>query len=215
MVRVIICDDQTVVRDGLAAILSTVAQIEVVGMAAHGEEVLRLVEQEQPDVVLMDLNMPVMNGVQATRLIRERFHTIHILVLTTYADDAWLFDAVRAGATGYILKDTRRNDLVRAIEDTAQGKAWLDPDVAGKLMTYVSQSKNVVSPSKDTGVEKLTNRELEVLRLVARGQSNTDIAAELNLSAGTVRNYVSEILGKLGVSDRTQATLYAQEHRFL
>ncbi|MBV7337745.1 response regulator transcription factor [Chloroflexi bacterium TSY] len=215
MVRVLICDDQTVVRDGLAAILSTVAEVEVVGMAANGEEALSLVAQRQPNVVLMDLNMPVMNGVQATRLIREHYDDVYVLVLTTYADDAWLFDAVRAGATGYILKDTRRDDLVRAIEDSARGKAWLDPDVASKLMAYVSQNTSAAPETEVAGSEKLTNRELEVLRLIARGRSNTDIAKELQLSTGTVRNYVSEILGKLSVSDRIQAALYVQKHQLL
>ena len=145
-ISVLICDDQAVVREGLAAILSTVTHINVVGLAGQGQEALDLIVQEQPDVVLMDLNMPVMNGVQATRRIREQFPQVAVLVLTTYATDEWLFDAVRAGAAGYLLKDTRRDDLVRAIEGTARGQTHLDPDVAGKLMAHVAQAQESTPP---------------------------------------------------------------------
>ena len=134
MIRVLICDDQTVVREGLAAILSTDDEIEVVGLACNGEEALALAATDRPDVVLMDLNMPVMNGVQATQRLRRSYPDVRVLVLTTYADEAWVIDAIRAGAAGYLLKDTRRDDLVAAIKGTAEGKSFLDPTVAGKLM---------------------------------------------------------------------------------
>lgn len=213
-ISVLICDDQAVVREGLAAILSTISHIKVIGLASHGQEALELVALNQPDIVLMDLNMPVMNGVQATRLIREQFPQVAILVLTTYATDEWIFDAIRAGATGYLLKDTRRDDLVRAIEGTAQGKAHLDPEVAAKLMAHITQSPNLTSfpsgPSLDLA-DALTLREREVLRLLAQGLSNPEIAHQLHLSPGTVRNYVSEIFTKLGVSDRAQAAIAAMK----
>ncbi|MCB0168726.1 MAG: response regulator transcription factor [Anaerolineae bacterium] len=212
-ISVLICDDQAVVREGLAAILSTVPQIKVVGLAGHGQEVLELIAQQQPDVVLMDLNMPVMNGVQATRRIREQFPQVAVLVLTTHATDEWLFDAIRAGAAGYLLKDTRRDDLVRAIEGTARGQTHLDPDVAGKLMVHVAQASETQPPTELP--EPLTPREEEVLRLLAQGLSNPEIAERLNLSAGTVRNYVSEAFAKLGVSDRAQAAIMAVKLRLI
>ena len=211
-ISVLICDDQAVVREGLAAILGTVSQLRVTGLASHGQEAIDLVAHTRPDVVLMDLNMPVMNGVQATRLIREQFPGVAVLVLTTYATDEWVFDAIRAGASGYLLKDTRRDDLVRAIEGTAQGKAHLDPEVAGKVMAHIAQ--NPVLDSSLAGLpldlpEALTVREQEILRLLAQGLSNPEIAGQLHLSPGTVRNYVSEIFAKLGVSDRAQAAIAA------
>jgi DNA-binding NarL/FixJ family response regulator len=211
---VLICDDQAVVREGLAAILSTVPQIEVVGLASQGQEAVELVAQHRPDVVLMDLNMPGMNGVQATRHIREKFPEVAVLVLTTYATDEWVFDAIRAGAAGYLLKDTRRDDLVRAIEGTAQGQSHIDPNVAGKLMAHVAQTPlpnlHPLTPAASLE-ELLTAREQEVLRLLAHGLSNPEIAKELHLAPGTVRNYVSEIFAKLGVSDRTQAVVMAMK----
>lgn len=212
-ISVLICDDQAVVREGLAAILSTVSQIKVVGLAGHGQEALDMVTQQRPDVVLMDLNMPVMNGVQATRRIREQFPQVAVLVLTTHATDEWLFDAIRAGAAGYLLKDTRRDDLVRAIEGTARGQTHLDPAVAGKLMAHVAQEGATALPPDLP--EPLTPREEEVLRLLAQGLSNPEIAERLNLSAGTVRNYVSEAFAKLGVSDRAQAAIMAVKLRLI
>ncbi|MEM7130554.1 MAG: response regulator transcription factor [Chloroflexota bacterium] len=201
-IRVLLCDDQTVVRDGLEAILSVVPHIEVVGAAEHGAEAVQLVERFQPHVVLMDLNMPVMNGIQATRQIRERFPDVQVLALTTYATDEWVYDAIRAGAAGYLLKNTKRDMLVAAIEGTAAGEAQLSPDVARKLMNYVA----------DTSVqsfEELSKREREILHLITQGRTNPEIAEQLNLATGTVRNYVSEILAKLGVPDRAAAAALA------
>lgn len=201
-IRVLLCDDQTVVRDGLEAILSVVPHIEVVGAAEHGVEAVQLVERLQPHVVLMDLNMPVMNGILATRQIRERFPDVQVLALTTYATDEWVYDAIRAGAAGYLLKNTKRDMLVAAIEGTAAGEAQLSPDVARKLMNYVA----------DTSVqsfEELSKREREILHLITQGKSNPEIAEQLNLATGTVRNYVSEILAKLGVPDRAAAAALA------
>ncbi len=208
MVRVLICDDQTVVREGLAAILSTDDEIEVVGLARNGEEALALAAEGRPDVVLMDLNMPVMNGVQATQRLHLTHPDLYVLVLTTYADDVWVRDAIRAGAAGYLLKDTRRDDLVAAIKGTAEGKSFLDPTVAGKLMRQMV-AEPAARPVDAGQVEALTERELEVLRLLAQGYSNPEIAQQVHLAAGTVRNYVSTILQKLGVEDRTQAAVVA------
>jgi len=208
MVRVLICDDQTVVREGLAAILSTDPGIEVVGLAGDGREAVVLVGETHPDVVLMDLKMPVLNGVQATRSLRRAYPELRILVLTTYASEEWIMDAIQAGAAGYLLKDARRGDLVAAIKGTAEGKTFLDPTIAGKVMRRAAVAPGPPS-SAEPPAEALTERELDVLRLLVQGYSNPEIAQRLHLARGTVRNYVSAILGKLGVSDRTQAAVEA------
>ena len=209
MIRVLICDDQDVVCEGLRAILKTASGLEVVGVARDGAEALELVPKVRPNVVLMDLKMPGMNGIQATRHIRTQYPQVRVLVLTTYDADEWVFDAIRSGAAGYLLKDTPRDQLVEAIKGTASGKTHVDPNVAGKLFAQVAQAPAAV----DTLVaDALSEREREVLGLLARGLSNADIAARLCLSEGTVRNYVSAIFSKLGVSDRTQAAVLAIRH---
>ena len=206
MIRVLICDDQAVVCEGLKAILSTVNTIEVVGIANDGEQAVEAVAQLQPDVVLMDLKMPVMTGVQATRLIHSQYPTVRVLVLTTYDFDEWVFDAIRNGAAGYMLKDTPRENLVAAIQGTAAGKTFVDPAVAGKLFNQITRGS---APTDSGIVNTLSEREREILRLLASGLSNSDIAQHLFLSEGTVRNYVSSVLTKLRVSDRTQAAVLA------
>lgn len=206
MIQVVIVDDQTVVREGLAAILSTDPEIEIVGLASDGQEALQLVAETQPDVVLMDLKMPVLNGIQATQRLRRAHPEVYILVLTTYAGDQWVFDALRAGAAGYLLKDTRRDELIAAVKGTAEGKSYLDPSVAARIMQQAIAGPSAPAPAGEP-VEPLTERELQVLRLLAEGYSNPAIAQRLHLARGTVRNYVSAILQKLGVSDRTQAAV--------
>jgi DNA-binding NarL/FixJ family response regulator len=208
MVRVLIVDDQTVVREGLAAILSTDEEIKVVGLAADGREALDLVPEAQPDVVLMDLKMPVLNGVQATQRLRQAYPQVRVLVLTTYVADEWVFDAIRAGAVGYLMKDTRRDDLIAAVKGTADGKSYLDPAIAGRVMQQAVSSSPASAPSEPQ-TEALTERELQILHLLAQGYSNPEIAQRLHLARGTVRNYVSVVLQKLGVSDRTQAAIEA------
>jgi DNA-binding NarL/FixJ family response regulator len=208
MVRVLIVDDQTVVREGLAAILSTDSEIEVVGLAGDGQEALDLVSQTHPDVVLMDLKMPVLNGVQATQRLHHERPGIYVLVLTTYAENEWVFEALQAGAAGYLLKDTRRDELIAAIKGTAEGKSYLDPAIAGRVMQQAAAMPPRLVPNGSES-EMLTERELQVLRLLAEGYRNPEIAERLYLARGTVRNYVSGILQKLGVSDRTQAVIEA------
>jgi len=207
--RVIICDDQALIRDGLQMLLKLEADIEVVGLAQNGAEAVELVERKNPDLVLMDLKMPGMNGVEAARRICQSHPKVKVLVLTTYDDDAWVFDAIRAGASGYLLKDTPREEVVKAIRGTVAGKAFVDPTVAGKLLTQVA---NQPSQSSSFIMDKLTEREIDVLRLVARGLNNADIAERFHLSEGTVRNHISAILAKLNVSDRTQAAVIAIQH---
>jgi DNA-binding NarL/FixJ family response regulator len=209
MIRVLVCDDQDVVTEGLKAILRTDPEIEVVGIASDGGEAIELAASLAPDVILMDLKMPVVNGIQATRAIRTQHPKLHVLVLTTYDADEWVFDAIRSGASGYLLKDTPREELIAAIKGTAAGKTHVDPNVAGKLFSRLTQA----APAPETAQNfALSEREMEVLRLLARGLSNSDIAERLFLSEGTVKNYVSAVLTKLGTPDRTQAALLALRH---
>jgi DNA-binding NarL/FixJ family response regulator len=207
--RVIICDDQALIRDSLEMLLSLDQDIDVVGQAQDGAEALELVTQHRPDLVLMDLKMPGMNGIEATRQICTHYPAVKVLVLTTYDDDEWVFDAIRAGAAGYLLKDTPREGVIKAVKGTVEGKTFVDPAVAGKLLGQVA-SRQAQPASLITA--KLTEREVDVLQLLARGLSNADIAARLYLSEGTVRNHVSAILAKLEVSDRTQAAVIAIRH---
>jgi len=206
MQRVLICDDQMIVCEGLERILSAASDIEIVGTAHNGQEALDLIPTTKPDLVLMDLKMPVMNGIIATRKISEQYPNVYVLVLTTYDDDEWVFDAVRAGAAGYLLKDTPPADLVKAIHGTVAGQSFVDPNVAGKILSgYATTGVTLNQPTN----YNLSERESDILGLIAQGLSNADIAQQLYLTEGTVRNYTSEIFKKLGVSDRTQAAVVA------
>jgi DNA-binding NarL/FixJ family response regulator len=207
--KVIICDDQAIIRDGLEMLLKLEKDIEVLGQAQDGAEAVDMVKKAQPDLVLMDLKMPGLNGIEATRQIRSHYPQVKVLVLTTYDDDEWVFDAIRAGASGYLLKDTPREEVIKAVKGTAAGKTFVDPAVAGKLLHQVADKQ--VQPSTLL-TDKLTEREVDVLRLVARGFNNADIAERLHLSEGTVRNHVSAIFAKLEVADRTQAAVIAIQH---
>ena len=209
VVRVLICDDQEEVREGLRAILGSVPGLEVVGVVANGAEAVEAVGKLTPDVVLMDLNMPIKNGVQATREIAIGHPDVKVLVLTTYDAEEWVVDAIRAGAGGYMLKDAPRDQLVAAIRGTAAGRTHVDPGVAGDLFAMVATTDS--GPTTTVG-DNLTERERDVLRLVGQGMSNAEIAERLFLSEGTVRNYVSAVLAKLQVADRTQAAVLAVKH---
>lgn len=204
--KILICDDQAIVCEGLSRILGSDSELEVVGIAHNGEEALALIPESQPDLVLMDLKMPIMNGVVTTRKIREEYPHIHVLILTTYDDDEWIFDAIRGGAAGYLLKDTPPRELITAIKGTMEGKSYIDPSIGAKVLTQVAAKKKT-EPLPSTF--PLSDREFEVLNLVAQGLTNSDIAQKLFLTDGTVRNYTSEIFKKLGVSDRTQAAIVA------
>jgi DNA-binding NarL/FixJ family response regulator len=207
--KVIICDDQAIVRDGLELLLKLEKDIDVVGLAQDGAEAVDLVAKTSPDLVLMDLKMPGMNGVEATRKICTLYPNTKVLVLTTFDNDEWVFDAIRAGASGYLMKDTPRGKVIEAVRGTVMGKSYVDPLVAGKLLDRVA-SKQEQPATVITA--RLTNREVEVLRLLAQGLSNAEIAEKLHLSEGTVRNHVSSIFSKLDVSDRTQAAILAIRH---
>jgi DNA-binding NarL/FixJ family response regulator len=208
MIKVLIADDQEIVCEGLKRILESDPEIRVSGIANDGQEALDLVEKELPDLILMDLQMPRMNGVQAIRRLRIKYPNLPILVLTTYMDDKWLFDAIRSGASGYLMKDRPRQELLDAIKGTIAGDSYIDPSVAGKVLSNVASS-----PARhEDSSYNLTDREQDILNLLAQGLSNADISHRLYLSEGTVRNYTSTLFAKLGVSDRTQAVILALRH---
>ncbi len=212
MIRILIADDQAIARQGLHVILNSEDDFEVVGQAKDGQEALELVETLQPDLVVMDLKMPRLNGVQATKAIKEKFPNVAILVLTTYDLDDWVANAIRNGANGYLLKDTPPQELITAIRGTVQGKSYVDPNIAGKMLQQMQQSMPSAPRERLELTEPLTERELDVLKLLATGLSNQEIAESLKLSEGTVRNYLSTLFGKLGVSDRTKAAVLAIQH---
>lgn len=208
-VRLLLVDDQALFREGLRSLLSVQPGVEVVGEAAHGEQAVRLAHELKPQVVLMDLRMPVLGGVEATRRIRAADPACRVLVLTTFDDDEEVFAALRAGAAGYLLKDAPSEKLIEAINVAARGGSFLQPSIAAKV---VAEFTRLSQPPSDLRlVDPLSERELEVLRHLARGKSNKEIAAALNLVEGTVKNHMSNILSKLAVQDRTQAALKARE----
>ncbi|HEY5572703.1 MAG TPA: response regulator transcription factor [Anaerolineales bacterium] len=199
-IRILIVDDHSVVRQGLQMFLALDPDIEVIGEASNGAEAVEFVKDEQPDVVLMDLLMPIMDGIEATKVIRSDFADTEVIALTSVLEDNAVVGAIRAGAIGYLLKDTEADDLVRAIKAAASGQVQLSPKAAERLMREIRAPE---SP------EKLTDRETEVLRLLAEGKANKEIARELSISETTVKTHVSNILMKLNVPSRTQAALYA------
>lgn len=205
-VKVMIVDDHAIVREGLTMLLNEEAEVEVVGEARDGVDALTMVAHLQPDVVLMDLVMPEMDGIAATKEIRQKYPDCQVLVLTSFAEDQRVPDAIQAGAVGYLLKDVLKADLLRAIHAAARGEPTLHPEAQRQLM------QQVVAPASPNLLDSLTDREMDVLRLIAQGNSNKEIAAALHLTEGTVKGYVSTILSKLQVADRTQAALYAVKH---
>jgi DNA-binding NarL/FixJ family response regulator len=208
VIRVVIADDQALFREGLRAVL-TAGGVDVVGEARNGAEAVALAAELGPDVVLMDLRMPVLDGAAATRRILSAARPPRVIVLTTFDDDDSVFDAVRAGALGYLLKDTSSTKLVEAIELAARGESWLDPAVAAKLVTEFART--APAGKRDVAADLgLSEREIAVLQRMARGAANKEIAAELHIAEGTVKNHVTSILEKLDVSDRTQAALKAR-----
>lgn len=211
MTRIVIADDQALFREGLRTLLSIRPDMDVVGEAANGEEAVALVEALRPNVVLMDLRMPKVDGVQATARIRERWPEVPVLVLTTFDDDANLFGALKAGAAGYLLKDVSSETLISAIQAAARGESFLQSTVTGRVVAAFARLMESGGPRAEALVLPLSPREREIVALLGSGASNKEIADRLNLAEGTVKNHVTSILTKLDVRDRTQAAIRARQ----
>jgi DNA-binding NarL/FixJ family response regulator len=215
-VRVLLVDDQALFREALAVLLDVRSEVEVVGEAANGDEALRRTAEVRPDVVLMDLRMPVLDGIATTQRMRAEHPGVRVIALTTFDEDSEVFAALRAGAMGYLLKDVSSDRLVEAILAAARGESVLQPSVAAKVVARFAQlPADDDQPAPQPLVVPLSDRELEVLRLMADGRSNREIAAALFLAEGTVKNHVTNVLAKLGARDRTQAALRARALRLL
>ncbi|MEM6423552.1 MAG: response regulator transcription factor [Cyanobacteria bacterium P01_C01_bin.73] len=211
MIRILLVDDQPLFREGLASLLTLEEDLAVVGEANHGQEAVKLAEQLQPDVILMDVRMPICNGVEATRAIQARFPWIQILVLTTFDEDEYVFQSLEVGALGYLLKSTPAKQVAIAIRNVQQGYSQLGPTIAPKVFSQVKPLPK--SPQADWQ-SVFNSRELEILRLLGHGHSNREIAAALHLTEGTVKNHMTNIFCQLEVRDRTQAALWAYENLF-
>lgn len=207
LIRVLIADDHTLFRSGLRALLSLFSDIEVVGEAATGEETISKAEALQPDVILMDIQMPGVNGIEATRRIMHASPNVGIIVVTMFEDDSYVFMAMRAGARGYILKEANEDEVLRAIRAVASGEAIFGPAIAKRLMQFFSKP----TPASPAVFPELTEREREILDLIARGETNPEIVQRLVLSPHTVRNHISNIFAKLQVADRAEAIIRARE----
>ncbi|HYL44877.1 MAG TPA: response regulator transcription factor [Ktedonobacteraceae bacterium] len=231
-IRVLVVDDQRLMRDGIASLLGIQDGIEVVGTASNGQEALASAADLRPDVVLMDMRMPEMDGVSATARLRRELPTCQVLMLTTFDDEQYIVEALRAGAVGYLLKDIPAADLAKAIQAAHKGIYQLDPSVAGKVLasltyvpppgtSYSQEPESILSDGREREMSSLfiasdlTSREIEVLKLIARGATNREIARKLVISEGTVKNHISSILSRLGLRDRTQAAIYAKEKGLL
>ncbi len=217
VLRIIVVDDQWMIREGLASLAGLEDDIEVVAIGADGNEAVALVGQHRPDVVLMDIRMPGLDGIEATLAIHERHPDVKVLMLTTFEDQDLIERSLAAGAAGYLTKDIAAQDLARSIRSAASGVVQLTPKVAQKLLGSADRARSTPTPepSASTVLDELSARERDVLRLVAQGMSNKQIGAELHLSTGTVKNYVSSILRRLGTTDRTQAAVLAARHGLL
>ena len=210
-IRILLVDDQRLMREGLRILLELEPDLEIAGEAEDGQAGLAAYEQLKPDVVLMDVRMPGMDGVEATWRLRERWPDARIIILTTFDDDEYVFEGLRAGARGYLLKDVSGHDLAEAVRTVAAGGALIEPSVARKVVAEFARMARPARPS-DVGLpEPLSEREQEILKLLAHGLSNREIADRLSLAQGTVKNYVTTILQKLGARDRTQAAIRARE----
>lgn len=210
-IRLLLVDDQRLMREGLHTLLEMEPGIEVAGEAGNGQEALDAYARLQPDVVLMDVRMPIMDGVEATRRLRQRWPAARVIILTTFDDDEYVFEGLRAGALGYLLKDVSMRELAEAIHTVMAGGVLIEPSVARKVVAEFARMAVAAPPDPQNLDEPLSERELEILRLLAQGLTNREIAQRLYLAEGTVKNYVTNILGKIGARDRTQAALRGRE----
>ncbi|HMN11079.1 MAG TPA: response regulator transcription factor [Bellilinea sp.] len=211
-IRIIIADDQELFRDSLKSLLESEPDLCVVGEAANGEEAIKAAVIHQPDVVLMDLRMPVMDGVTATKRILASLSSVKIIVLTTFDDDDAVFDGLRAGAIGYLLKDITPDQLFEAIRSAKRGEYFLLPSITAKVMAEFNRLDRTHKKPEESLLAQISTREMEVLRLMAKGANNKEISEQLFISEGTVKNHITSILGKLNARDRIQAVIVAREH---
>ena len=209
MIRLMLVDDQTLIRQGLASLLSLEEDFQIIGHAGHGQEAVSLAESLRPDIVLMDIRMPIMDGVDATKSIKEKHPDIKVLVLTTFDEDEYIVKAMQAGASGYLLKDAPTEQLAAAIRSVHCGFTQLGPTIAPKLFSTLTSPTN--GPKEDIN-SMFTGRELEILKLLGQCKSNKEIAQSLYITEGTVKNHITKILAQLNVRDRTQAALWAQQN---
>lgn len=210
-IRLMIVDDQKLMRQGLRTLLELEGGFEIVAEASDGQSALGAYAELQPDVVLMDIRMPGMDGVEATRRLHENWSNARVIILTTFNDDAYVFEALRVGALGYLLKDLSGHELANAVQTVANGGVLIDPSVARKVVAEFARLTPPARPLNDGLPEPLTDRELDVFRLLAEGLSNREIGNKLSLTEGTVKNYVTNVLQKIGARDRTQAALRGRE----
>lgn len=205
-IKILIADDQTLMRDGLKTIIDLEDNMEVAGTAKNGHEAVEFCKQSPPDLILMDIRMPVMDGVESTKIIKSLYPEVIILILTTFNDDDYIIDALAYGASGYILKDIEGDDLIKAINDAYKGSFMLPSDVAIKIARRLTRT-NVVTPDQKKSLSDFSEREIEIAKMMVSGFNNKQIASSLFISEGTVKNYISNIYSKLGTSDRTTAVL--------
>lgn len=216
MIKVLIADDQELIRQSLRIVLDSRSEFTVTDAVSNGVEVIQSIRRDKPDVILMDIRMPKMDGVQCTKIVKEGYPDIRIIILTTFDDDEYVYNALRFGASGYLLKGVSMDGLAAAIMTVYQGQAMINPDIATKVLRFFSQMASDQSPIhiEDRQVEELTHNEWKIIDEVAKGHSNKEISEILSLSEGTVRNYISTILDKLGLRDRTQLAIWAiQSHQ--
>ena len=211
MIKVLIADDQELIRHSLQIVLNSKQDIEVSDVAANGQEVIQCIRKNKPDIILMDIRMPKMDGVQCTKIIKENYPQIKIIILTTFDDDEYVFNALKYGASGYLLKGVSMDELSDAIRTVYSGRAMINPDIAAKVLRLFSQmaQTNYTIPVEEKDIRQLTKTEWRIIAQVEKGASNKEIADTLSLSEGTIRNYLSTILNKLNLRDRTQLAIWA------
>lgn len=213
MINIVIVDDQQIVREGLKMILSLHDEVNIIGEASNGQELMELLNSINPEVILMDIRMPLMDGIEATRLVKEKFQSIKVIILTTFEEDEYIFNALKNGADGYILKDSDSNEIIAAIKTAYNGNVLLNPKITVKVVEALNSMSKERIPEKENLLHLLTPREIQVVELIAKGKSNKDIGNNLFVTEGTVKNYVSKVLEKLQLNNRTELVIYYNNHK--
>ncbi|QVK20699.1 response regulator transcription factor [Mycoplasmatota bacterium] len=213
MIKILVVDDQRLMREGLKTILEFEEDIKVVGLAENGQDALDKISLYNPDLVLLDIRMPIMNGVECTQAIKEKYPYVKVLILTTFDDDEYIIEGLRNGAEGYLLKDLTSEKLISAIKDVYGGNSIIQPEIASKIISHITVKRQ--SANLDGQIDQLTEREIDVFKLLGKGLNNKEIAESLYISEGTVKNYISTIYDKIGIKERSKAILYAIENKYV